>query len=254
MAVQQGPIAFPRPTRVVLRILIANAALWLVFAVGINLAQIRPLSEAYDLLTLTPTEVAPGLRLWEVVSYAWLHDLGGLSHILFNSMALFFLGPALERRWGGRGFLKFYLLSGIIAGLFSVLVGFLFGGRWDAPIVGASGAIFGLVTAYSLLIPHAQFLLFFVLPVQAKWLVWISLGLDLLFFIANPQGNVAIQTHLGGALAGWLLITQNWNPRIFLPRLKRLFGGGPRRGPPGPGGRAPLYAVPGGKKDRNLLN
>lgn len=248
MGPQQAQFAFPRPTPMVVRLLVVLGALWLLFAIAINLGGTRLFESIYRELWLVPTEAVPGLRLWQVGTYAWLHDLDGLSHILFNSLALYFLGPTLERRWGGRGFLKFFVLSGILAGLFSVLVGFVFGGRWDLPIVGASGAIFGLLAAFSILFPNAQMLLFFVVPVRARYIVWIAIIGDLLFFVANPRGNVAIQTHMGGALAGWLLVTGNWRPSIFWPKLKRRLGGGKK--PPPRGG----FKVLQGGKDRDYLH
>jgi len=248
---QQSQFAFPRPTPVVLRVMIALGALWLLFAIATNIAQSGFVDGVYGELELHPSEVVPGLHLWQIATYAWLHDLNGLSHILLNCLGLYFLGPMLERRWGGGNFLRFYVVTGIIAGAFSVLVGVLFGGRWDVPIVGASGALLGLVAAYSVIFPNAQFLLFFVVPVRARYLIWIALGLDILFFIANPRGNVAIQTHFGGALAGWLLVTGNWRPGIFMPKLKRLFSGGPRQPPPRGGGN--LRVLPGGR-NRNDLN
>ncbi len=238
---QQPQLAFPRPTRMVVRLLIVLGGLWLLCAIAINLFKSRFVFDAYGELMLTPSEVVPGLHVWQALTYMWLHDLEGLMHILFNAMALYFLGPTLERRWGGGNFLRFFLLTGVIAGLFSVLVGVLFGGRWDIPIVGASGAIFGLLAAYSILFPNATMLLFFVVPVRARWIIWIAIVGDLLFFVANPRGGVAIQTHFGGAIAGWLLVTGNWRPGIFMPKLKRLFGG--RRPPP----RGKFKVYPGGR-------
>ncbi len=245
---QQPQFAFPRPTKVVTRLLIVLGGLWLFFALATNIGQSGLFAGIYGELELKPSEVVPGLHLWQLATYAWLHDLNGLSHILFNCMGLYFLGPMLERRWGGGNFLRFYVLTGIIAGLVSVPVGVLFGGRWDVPIVGASGALMGLVAAYSVIFPNAQFLFFFVVPVKARYLIWISLGLDVLFFIANPNGNVAIQTHFGGAFAGWLLVTGNWRPGLFLPKIKALFSGG-RKPPPRSRGGGNLRVLPGGRRD-----
>jgi len=244
MSPQQTQFAFPRPTPVVVRLLIVLGGLWLFFAIANNLARGGFVDGVYDELALTPTAVVPGLHLWQVATYAWLHQLEGLTHILFNTLALYFLGPALERRWGGRGFLKFYVLTGIFAGAFSVLVGGLLGGRWDAPIIGASGALFALLAAYSLLFPNAQILLFFVIPVPSRWIIWVAIAADLLFFIANPGGNVAIQTHMGGALAGWLLVTGNWRPGIFWPKITRLLGG---RQPP----QRSFKVLPGGRREHD---
>jgi membrane associated rhomboid family serine protease len=240
---QQTQLSFPRPTRVVLRLLIVLGGLWLLLAIMQNLAGSRLVPSLYAELALTPTDVIPRLHVWQLASYAWLHDLEGLTHILFNGLALYFLGPTLERRWGGSNFLRFWIITAILAGVFSVIVGLVFGGRWDVPIVGASGAIFALLAAFSVLFPNAQMLLFFVVPVRARWIIWIAIVGDILFYIASPRSMVAIQTHLGGALAGWLLVTGNWRPGIFVPKIRSLFGG--RRRPRSfkvyPGGRDHLH-------------
>ena len=115
-----------------------NVGLWFLFAVLVNFAESRVVLNAYDALTLTPSDVVPGLELWQVATYAWLHDLGGLSHILFNALGLYFLGTTLERRWGGKTFLKFFLLTGLIAGVVSVLVGLVIP-RFDVGIVAVTG-------------------------------------------------------------------------------------------------------------------
>ncbi len=234
----QTPFGFPAASTVVVRLIIAIVGLWILFAVLINSARSEFAAELYSYLSLTPSEVIPGLKLWQVLSYAWLHDVGSLSHVLFNGLALYFLGSPLERRWGGRTFLKFFVLTALIAGLFSVAVGALID-EFDTAIVGASGAIFGLIAAFSVLFPNAQILLFFVVPVQSRFLVWIALGLDVVLYFALPQYGVAIQTHMGGALGGWLLITGNWHPKIFWPKLKALVGIRPKP--------FKLHVIPGGK-------
>lgn len=244
MAVQQGGFALPSPTRVVLRLIIVLAGLWVFFAVLVNSAGARWASDAYDHLMLQASSVVPGLELWQVATYAWLHDLNGLSHVLFNCLGLFFLGTSLERRWGGKTFLKFFVLSGVIAGVFSVLVGLFLPSTFGAPIVGASGALFGIIAAYSILFPDAHILLMFVIPVRSRYLVWIAIGVDIVLFFALPQNNTAIQTHIGGAIGGWLLITGNWHPRIFWPKLKSLVRGRPKK----PG----LRVIPGGRGGRYL--
>jgi len=221
-------------TPVVKRLLIALPVIWLVTSVLVNFAKSPLAIEGIAHLILRPSAVIPGdpiPEVWQVATYAWLHDFGGLFHILFNCIALFFFGPELERRWGGRAFLKFWLLTGLFAGVFSVLVGKLVPAWFDQPIVGASGAIFGLLAAWSMLFPTREVLLFFVIPVKVRYLIWLSVGIDLVLFFANdPRRNgIAFQTHIGGALAGWFLITGNWHPRVFGPKLKRLFGGKPKK-------------------------
>lgn len=244
MALQQGGFALPSPTRVVLRLIAVLAGLWVLFAILVNSAKAPWAAEAYKLLTLQADEVVPGLKLWQVATYPWLHDLGGLSHVLFNCLGLYFLGTTLERRWGGKTFLKFFVLTGLIAGLFSVLVGLLLPSTFGAPIVGASGALFGIIAAYSILFPDAHIMLMFVIPVRSRYLIWVAIGIDVILFFALPQNNTAIQTHIGGAIGGWLLITGNWHPRIFWPKLKGLFSG--RKKKPG------LRVIDGGRGGRGL--
>ena len=96
-------------------------------------------------------------------------------------------------------------------------------------------------------------LFFFIIPLKVRYLVWISIGIDLIMFLAKgPYANsVAIQTHIGGALTGWFLITGSWHPRVFGPKLRRLFGGRPKK-------TSGFRVVDGGKKsgrsDRDYLH
>jgi membrane associated rhomboid family serine protease len=159
-------------------------------------------------------------------------------------LGLWFLGAALTARWGTRDFLRFYLISAAGAGLFTALADLiapsLFG---HAPVVGASGAIFGLLAAFSMIFPTAELLLFFVVPVKARHVIWIALAVDVAFFAALPHYGVAIHTHVGGALTGWLLVTGNWRPARLIAHVRRRFGRSPR-------GRGPtrLHVVPGGRR------
>jgi len=153
--------------------------------------------------------LVPGLALrhgyvWQFVSYIFIH--AGVAHFLFNMLALWMFGCDVEWAMGSRRFLGLYLTSGIGAGICSYFFYPSF-----AVIVGASGAIFGLIVAYAMLFPDrvVTLLLFFVVPVsmRAKYLVLIFGGIELLFIIAHGQGDlVAHFAHLGGALFGCLYI------------------------------------------------
>ncbi|TNF29272.1 MAG: rhomboid family intramembrane serine protease [Deltaproteobacteria bacterium] len=241
-----------RPSYVVLRLLIINAA---IFALVALLGERTERLVVRPYLMLTPGQTLGDLFVWQPFTYMWLHE--GFSHLFFNMLALFFLGPPLERRWGRRTFLKFYLLTGIMAGVFSVLVGVVVGSFYWVPILGASGAILALVAAWSMVLPNTQILLFFVLPVRTRYVVWIALGIDLVFFFssAGDATRVAVQTHIGGALAGWLLITGNWRPRVAWFRLNQLIhkwrGGGPR--PPSKR-KTNLRVIKGGRDDDRTLH
>jgi len=151
---------------------------------------------------LVPALAVPHLYLWQFATYIFLH--ANLIHLLFNMFVLWMFGPDVEGVLGTRRFTYFYFFCGIGAGLCSVL--------FYPPatfIMGASGAIFGLMVAFAMLFPErvVTLLLFFVLPVnmKAKHLVLIFAGLELLLVISNVRGDfVAHFAHLGGALFGYL--------------------------------------------------
>lgn len=213
-----------RPTPVVLRLIIVNVGIWLLFSVLVHFLE-QPWAWAlhHDHLALDAHNYFTSFELWQVFTYMWLHDLLAASHIIFNMLGLYFLGPPLERRWGGRHFLRFYVLTGTIAGIFSLLAGHVLPATFGIDVViGASGAVLGLVAAFSIVIPNTTLLLFFVVPLRAKYVVWIVLAIDTVVFLSATTSDVAYQTHVGGVIAAWLLITGNWRPRLAFDRLRLL--------------------------------
>lgn len=144
---------------------------------------------------LTPRAVVEDFYVWQLGTYMFLH--GGLFHLLFNMFILFIFGNALEMAWGSRQFLKYYLACGIGGGMFSMVF------SYNAFILGASGAIFGLLLAYAIMYPNQYILLWFVIPVKAKYLVAGLVILDLYMGLRGPTG-VAHFAHLGGAFTGLL--------------------------------------------------
>jgi membrane associated rhomboid family serine protease len=141
--------------------------------------------------------------LWQTATYMFLH--AGIFHILFNMLALWMFGAELERMWGTRYFLKFYFVTGIGAGALTVLFSlFPFTGLQSANIIGASGAIYGLLLAYAMYFPDRPILLI-VFWVPAKWCVAILGGIAL-FSSLSDAGGTANATHLGGLLIGYLML------------------------------------------------
>lgn len=209
-----------RPTPMVTRLLIANVVLWVGFSALIFWIEFGFAYEAHKQLRLTPFEAATG-HVYQVFSYMWLHDLNDASHLIFNMLGLYFLGPTLERRWGGRSFLRYYLLAGVFAGIFTVVAGLIFQETFGhTPVLGASGAVLALLAAYSLVMPRMRLLLMFVIPVQARWLIPIAIAIDSLMFFGSSASRVAFHTHLGGILAAWLLIRGYWRPSLALDTLR----------------------------------
>jgi membrane associated rhomboid family serine protease len=172
------------------------------------------------LFGLVPYDVTHHLFLWQMVSYLFLH--GGFWHILLNMLALYMFGSRLEWLWGTDRFLRFYFITGIGAAVCSVVVS----PSSTIPIIGASGAIFGLLAAYGLLFPDETLLLYFVIPIKAKYFV-LFLGLFTFWMSLTSSGTgVAHVAHLGGMLFGyaylrWFADGTSRLGRIRLPFLDR---------------------------------
>ncbi len=231
-----------RPTPAVRLLLLSLGGVWVaLLALASFGATASVTAWVYDELPLAPGDTFARLHLWQLLSYIGLHDLHGLGHIVGNLLALWFLGPVLERRWGARDFLQFFVLAGVGAGVWSVLAAYILPSLFWEPVVGASGAIVALVAAISLTMPRAELWLLVGGRLQARWLIWIVLGLDTLALVTGLVPDMAWHTHVGGALTAWLLITGSWRPRVALDRLRLLWL---RRGHR----RPPLRAVPGGKR------
>lgn len=156
---------------------------------------------------LWPDRVVSQLAFWQLLTYMFLH--GSLFHVLFNMFALWMFGSDVERSMGSTRFLWYYLTTGIGAALFHMAF------NWDSltPVLGASGAIYGILVAFAVLWPEREItlLLFFVLPVhlKAKYLAGIFMVIALLSGLQselNGSDGVAHLAHLGGGLVGFLLL------------------------------------------------
>jgi membrane associated rhomboid family serine protease len=148
-----------------------------------------------SLLLFVPTEVLT--RPWTLVTYMFLH--AGIGHIFWNMLGLFFFGPRVEERMGPNRFITLYLISGIVGALFSIVL------APRNPILGASGAVLGVLMAFARFWPRERLLIWGVVPVEARWLVIIYAALDVLGgFGGVGRAGVANFAHLGG-FAGALL-------------------------------------------------
>jgi membrane associated rhomboid family serine protease len=160
-----------------------------------------------DELGLVPFLFLHELRLWQPVTYMFLH--AGIFHILFNMLGLWLIGTELEQIWGTRYFVKFYFVTGVGAGLLTVLFALLpFGFArqvYGSNIIGASGAIYGLLLAYALYFPNRPIYMYFLFPIPAKYFVLI-LGAIAFYSSLGTTGGVANATHLGGLVVGYLFL------------------------------------------------
>jgi len=160
-----------------------------------------------QVLGLHPAFVLKYFWAWELATYMFLH--GGIFHIVFNMLALWMFGAELERVWGTRYFLKFYFVTGIGAGVLTVAFALLPFGFTQAllreNIIGASGAIYGLLLAYAMYFPDRPIYMYFVFPIPAKIFVAIIGAIAFLSSLSESSG-VANATHLGGLLVAYLFL------------------------------------------------
>jgi membrane associated rhomboid family serine protease len=139
---------------------------------------------------------------WQVGTYAFLH--GSFEHLFFNMLGLWMFGSELEQVWGQKRYLQFYGASVLAAALTQLLVGVVLGSQ--APTIGASGGLFGLLLAFAMMFPDRTILLFFVIPMKAKYLVALYGIVELYQGVYVMNSGVAHFAHLGGMLGGLLMI------------------------------------------------
>lgn len=179
-------------------LLISNVALFLLYFFAV---QFR-FSAIFYPFGLIPGQVLGGFAIWQLVTYMFLHDPYGFSHILFNMLTLWMFGADLERTWGRKAFLKYYFLCGIGAGICVVIGNALFG-TLNTRTIGASGAIYGLLLAFGVLYPDRVVLFSFLFPIKAKYFVMIIGAIAFLSSIGASGGGVSHVAHLGGMLFGY---------------------------------------------------
>ncbi|MFW5812070.1 MAG: rhomboid family intramembrane serine protease [Alkalispirochaetaceae bacterium] len=153
---------------------------------------------------------------WQPVTYMFAHS--GVRHILFNMLGLFFFGTQVEDRVGSNEFLLYYMVTGVLAGLFSLLVYYLTGAYYVF-LLGASGAVYAVLLAFATYFPYARIFLFGILPIPAPVLVLGFAALSLFSQLGGGGGNVAHLTHLAGFAFGLLyfVLRLRINPiRVFL--------------------------------------
>jgi len=146
--------------------------------------------------------LGPNFLPWQLLTYSFLH--GSIEHLFFNMLGLWMFGSELEHVWGQKRYVQFYTASVVAAALTQLLVATLLG--TNAPTIGASGGLFGLLLAFAMIFPNRIILLFFVIPMKAKWLVALYGLLELYQGVYVMNSGVAHFAHLGGMLGGLLTI------------------------------------------------
>ena len=171
----------------------------------------------FPLFGLVPKMVWSELMIWQPITYLFFH--GGIWHVLINMFVLWMFGSELERIWGKPRFLKFYFMTGIGSGLITML----FSLQSMTPIVGASGAVYGVLLAYGLTYPNRQIYLYGIIPIKSIWFV---IGIGFIAFMSsfNNLSQVSHITHLSGMLIGYLMLKRplQWKTFWFSIRKKTL--------------------------------
>lgn len=199
-------------TPVVRWLIIISVVVWLGLQVIVEGYLLREPSITW-LFGLVPRNVLSQFYIWEFVTYIFLHSKN-IFHIVFNMLLLWWLGSELEQRWGSKFFLAYYLVSGVGAGIIYAVVVLIHGlitnsmTVWTVPVVGASGAIFGLMLAYGIIFGERVVYFMMVFPMRAKYFVMILGAVEVATLLNSGIGgsDVANLAHLGGIVSGFLFL------------------------------------------------
>jgi len=184
--------------------IIVNVIVYLLlvfFGLNFRISGIPLYLYVYQFFALNP--VGDGFQFWQLVTYMFIHDPKGIFHILFNMLMLWMFGTEIENMWGTKRFLVYYFISGIGAGITHLIFAPLFG--QIGPVVGASGAIYGVMIAFAVMFPDRHIFLYFLIPIPARIFVAILVFFDLVMGVFGSDG-VAHFAHLGGAVVGFVYI------------------------------------------------
>ncbi len=179
----------PRMTRAVQWLLALN--------IGVYFLQLTLFGQdaVYSALALDPSRF-PG-NWWTVATYMFVH--AWLAHLAFNMFTLWMFGPRLEQEWGTRTFVQFYLWCGLGGAIAHLLF------AQHSAVIGASGAISGVLVAYALRWPDEEVYLFGVIPMRSRWLVLAMLGMNIIFAL-SPGSRIDWTAHVGGMAFGWIFL------------------------------------------------
>ena len=174
----------------------------------------------FKLFGLVPSSFISDLMLWQPFTYMFLHapfySSVGISHILLNMLGLWVFGRELEQAWGKSHFLKYYFITGVGSGLIT----YLFQMGSDNPVIGASGAVYGILLAYGFSYPNRMLYIWGIIPVKSMWLV-IIMGSIAFFGVLGSGDGISHVTHISGMVIGYFLLKKNWSLRDVLFAIRK---------------------------------
>lgn len=206
------------------RLLIANAAIFLLMWISGSAGFF------VEWFAFRPSRILT--RPWGALTYMFLH--AGFWHVFINMLMLFFFGAPLERRWGSREFIRYYLLCG----LGGVVLSFVF---QSSSIIGASAAVYGLMVAFAMTWPNAPIYIWGIFPVKAKWLAAFLFVVSTLSAFGGGGDGIAHFAHLGGLVTGFVYLRTDWRTPSWLR-------GRGNAGSSRPGGRFGSGTTDGGRR------
>ena len=224
---QRTQVSLPPLTPWVRRLLIANVSVFVFFMV-VGLGSLGLQETIIDFLAVDPDMWRSFIpALWQWVTYQFVHDMAGLSHLFINMLMLYFFGTMLEGLIGGRRFITHYLIAGCVGAIAHIL--FMLALGQPSTAIGASGAVYGVVFATATLRPRAEVLLLFI-PIRLWFLAALLAALDVYPLIRELSGagggdRTAHFVHLGGALYGFIAVKKRWiwgDPLAALERKRAV--------------------------------
>jgi membrane associated rhomboid family serine protease len=226
MREEMAMMGLPRPGKVLLWVIGVLLAIWLFFAVSVNWANVD--GEAFTFLAGNTDKILH-FQVWRLVTAGLLHHPRSINHILFALLGLYFLGPTLESRWGGRRFLFFLIASSTTAFALQFAAEALLPESIASKIgqeywFGSMGAVEAIAIAWAVSNRAQTVRLFFVLPVTGNGLILFVIGVSLLMVITRSQTYEGLITPFGGMLAGYLFGADTPSPaRRFFLRVRYLW-------------------------------
>ena len=174
----------------------------------------------FKLFGLVPSAFISDFMLWQPFTYMFLHapfySSIGISHILLNMLGLWVFGRELEQAWGKTHFLKYYFITGVGSGLIT----YLFQMGSDNPVIGASGAVYGILLAYGISYPNRMLYIWGIIPVKSMWLV-IIMGSIAFFGVLGNADGISHVTHISGMAIGYLLLKKSWRWKDVLFAIRK---------------------------------
>ncbi len=187
-----GPMGGLPPA--VKNLIIANVIVFLMEMLNQGLA-----ATLINNFALNPYDVIHHFKIWQLVTYMFLHDPYGIMHILFNMLFLWMFGVELEHEWGSKEFLKYYFITGIGAGVINILLS-------GATTIGASGAVYGIMLAYALRYPNRLIYIYFLFPVKIKYFMAFLFLVQFFSTFSPYSDGIAHAAHLGGIVIGFIYL------------------------------------------------